>query len=219
MHICKQQKWDDEGRSLKAPCPILCQIPIQLLATIDSHSMLQNARVSKKSGLEKESSAILFYINASITLSKFPIWCKHKSKQPIWDEEGQPLKVHNPILCQCPIHLLATIDSHTMLPSRYVIPTLDWKRNLARDNRPTIDLKLIWNQTACLNASITLSKCPIMMQTQIQSTNMRWGGTTFKSSQPYFVPMPNTVIGNSWLSHNVGKQKCDDQIWTGRKIL
>ncbi len=95
------------------------------------HSKLKNTRVSNKSGLEEESSAILFYLNASINLSKFPI----------------------------------------------------------------------------------------MMQTQIQATNMRWVGRTFKSLQPYLVPMPNTFIGNNWLSHNIAKQKYDDQLWTGREIL
>ncbi len=64
-------------------------------------------------------------------------------------------------------------------------PNLDeWKRNFARDNRPTIDLNLMWSQSTCLNASITLSKLPIMMQTQIQATNMRWEETTLKSLQP-----------------------------------
>jgi hypothetical protein len=48
-----------------------------------------------------------------------------------------------------------------------------------------------------LNASIPLSKFSIMMQTQIQATNMRGGGMTFKSLQPYLVPMPKTVIGNN----------------------
>ncbi len=84
-------------------------------------------------------------------------------------------------------------------------PNLDWKKYLARDNHPTIDLNLMWNQSTCLNASITLSKFPIMMQTQIRATKMRWGGTTFKSLQPCLMPIPNTVIGHSWLSQNVAK--------------
>ncbi len=92
-------------------------------------------------------------------------------------------------------------------------PSLDWKQNLARDNHPTIDLNLMWNQSTCLNASITQSKFPIMMQTQIRATNMRWGGMTSKSSQPCLVPMSNTVIGHSWLSHYVAKQKCDSLDW------
>ncbi len=96
---------------------------------------------------------------------------------------------------------------------------LDWKKNLASNNHQPIDLNLMWNKSTCLNAFITLSKIPIMMQTQIRATNMRWGGMTFQSLQPCLVPMPNTVIGHSWLSHYVAKQKCDDQIWTGRKIL
>ncbi len=75
------------------------------------------------------------------------------------------------------------------------------KKNLAKSNHPTIDLNLMWNQSTCLNASITLSKLPIMIQTQIRATNMRWGGTTFKKSQPCLVPMPNTTICNKWLSH------------------
>jgi hypothetical protein len=43
----------------------------------------------------------------------------------------------------------------------------------ARDHHPTIDLNLMNDQSTCLNASITLSGLPIMMQTQIQATNMR----------------------------------------------
>ncbi len=98
-------------------------------------------------------------------------------------------------------------------------PNLDWKRNLARDNRPTINLNLMWNQSTCHNASITLSKFPIMMQTQIWATNMRGGGMGLKSLQPCLLPMSNTTIGHSWLSHFVAKHKCEDQIWTGREIL
>ncbi len=98
-------------------------------------------------------------------------------------------------------------------------PNLDWKRNLARDNHPPIDLNVMWNQLTCLNASITLSKLPIMMQTQIQATNMRWGGTTLTSLQPFLAPMSNTAIGHSWLSHSVTKWKCDNQVWTRREIL
>ncbi len=85
----------------------------------------------------------------------------------------------------------------------------NWKRNLARDNRPTIDLNLMWNQSTCLNASILLSKHPIMMQTQIWATNMRWGGPTLKSLQPCLVPMPNTTICNNWLSH----YNCQTEMW------
>ncbi len=70
-----------------------------------------------------------------------------------------------------------------------------------------------------LNASTTPSKLPKMMRTQIQATNIRWEGTSIRSSQPYLVPMPNTVIGTKWLSHYVAKRKYDDQIWTGRNIL
>jgi hypothetical protein len=88
-------------------------------------------------------------------------------------------------------------------------PNLDWKRNLATDNRPTIDVNLIWNQSICLNASITLSKLPIMMQAQIWATNMRWRGTTLKSLQPCLVPMSNTTIGHSWLSH----YNCQTEMW------
>ncbi len=77
----------------------------------------------------------------------------------------------------------------------------DWKRNLAREACPTIDLNLMWNQSTCLDASITLTKLPIMMQTQIQAHNMRWGERTFKSLQPCLLPMSNTTIGHSWLYH------------------
>jgi hypothetical protein len=42
-----------------------------------------------------------------------------------------------------------------------------------RDDHPTIDLNLMRNQSTRLNALITLSKYPIMMQKQFQATNMR----------------------------------------------
>ncbi len=88
-------------------------------------------------------------------------------------------------------------------------PNLDWKWNLARDNRPTINLNLIQNQSTCLNASITPSKLPIMMQTQIRATSMRWGGTTLKTLQPCLVPISNTTIGHSWLSY----YNCQTEMW------
>ncbi len=95
--------------------------------------------------------------------------------------------------------------------SVWTVLNLDgWKRNLARDNHPTIDLNFMWNQSTCLNASITLSKLPIMMQTQIRATNMRWGRTTLKSLQPFLVPMLNTTIHHSWLSH----YNCQIEMWS-----
>ncbi len=80
---------------------------------------------------------------------------------------------------------------------------------VARDNRPTIDLNLMRNQSTCLNASITLSKLPIMMQKQIRATNMRWGGATLKILQPCLVPIPNITICHSWLSH----YDCQTEMW------
>ena len=85
----------------------------------------------------------------------------------------------------------------------------DWKKIFARDDHPKIDLNLMWNQSTCLNALITLSKFPIMMQTQIQATNMRWGGATLKSLQPCLVSMLNTTICHNWLSH----YNCQTEMW------
>ena len=143
-------------------------------------------------------------------------------------------------LCQCPIQLFATIDSHTIIAKqkcndqiwmtgRGILqeimdkqstwtwwiktwpPNLNkWKRNLAREARPTIDLNLMNNQSTCLNASITLSVLPIMMQTQIRATNMRWEETTLKSLQLSLVPMPNTTICHKWLSH----YNCQTEMWS-----
>jgi hypothetical protein len=48
-----------------------------------------------------------------------------------------------------------------------------------------------------------------MIQTQIRATNMRWGGTTLKSSQPCLVLMPNTTIRDNWLSH----YNCQTEMW------
>ncbi len=67
----------------------------------------------------------------------------------------------------------------------------------------------MWNQSTCLNTSITLSKLPIMIQTQIQATNMRWGGMTLKNLQPCLMPMPNTTIHDIWLSH----YNCQTKMW------
>ncbi len=79
----------------------------------------------------------------------------------------------------------------------------------ARDDHLTIDLNLMNNQLTCLNASITLSRLPIMMQTQLQATNIRWGEMTVKSLQPCLVPMPNTFICHNWLSH----YNCLTEMW------
>jgi hypothetical protein len=46
--------------------------PNTVIGMNDSQSKLQNAKVSNKSGMKEESSEILFYLNASTTLSKFP---------------------------------------------------------------------------------------------------------------------------------------------------
>ncbi len=73
---------------------------------------------------------------------------------------------------------------YNYLPQMWWPYSDEWKINFARDNHPIIDLNLMWNQSTCLNASITLSKLPIMMQTQIRATNMRWGEMTLKSLQP-----------------------------------
>ncbi len=77
------------------------------------------------------------------------------------------------------------------------------------NDHPRIDLNLMWNQSTCLNASTTLTKLPIMMLIQFRATNMRWGGRTLKSLQPCLMPMPNTTIGNSWLSH----YNCQTEMW------
>ncbi len=61
-------------------------------------------------------------------------------------------------------------------------------------------LNLYWHQ----------SKPPIMMQTQIQATNMRWGGTALKSLQPCLVSMPSTTICDNWLSH----YNCQTEMWS-----
>ncbi len=67
-----------------------------------------------------------------------------QSKQLIWDEEGQPKNVYNPVLCQCPIQLLATVDSHTVIAKRKYDDQVWTGREI---NRPTIDLNMIWNQS------------------------------------------------------------------------
>ncbi len=90
-----------------------------------------------------------------------------------------------------------------LLPNRNVMTKFEWpeEKSLQEMTIQQFNLKLMSNQSTCLNASITLSKLPIMMQTQIQSTNMRWGGTTLKSLQPCLVPILNITIPHYWLSH------------------
>ncbi len=61
-----------------------------------------------------------------------------------------------------------------------------------------------------LNASITLSKLPIMMQTQSKQPIWDEEGRPYKKSQPCLVPTPNTTICNSWLSHN----NCQTEMWS-----
>jgi hypothetical protein len=87
-----------------------------------------------------------------------------------------------------------------------------------RDNRPTIDLNLMWNQLTCLNASITLSKLPIMMQTQIQATNMRWGGRTLKSLQPWMGQCQIQLFATVDSHTIIAKQKYDDQIPINKQL-
>ncbi len=59
-----------------------------------------------------------------------------------------------------------------------------------------------------------------MMQTQIQATNMRWGGMTLKSSQPCLVSCRIQLFRTIDSHTIISKQKCDDQVWmTGREIL
>ncbi len=149
-------------------------------------------------------------LNASITLSKLPIMMQTQIQATNMRWGGTTLKSLQP----CLVPMSNTTIGHSWL-SHYNCqtemwwPNLDWKRNFTRDNHPTIDLNLMWNQSICLNASITLSKLPIMMQTQIRATNMRWGGTTLKTLQPCLVPMSNTTIGHSWLSH----YNCQTETW------
>ncbi len=113
--------------------------------------------------------SFLKYCSTSMCQQLYPNFqkrCKHNSKQPIWDEKGWIWEVCNPILCQCPIQLLATIDSHTMLPSRNV------RTKFGLEEKPyKINLSCNWFEI------------------------------------------------DNWLSHFVAKQKCEDQIWTRRKIL
>ncbi len=76
------------------------------------------------------------------------------------------------------------------------------------------------NQLICLNASITQSKLPIMIQTKIRATNMRWGGTTLKSLQPCLCQCWIQLFATIDSHTIIAKQKCDDQIWmTEREIL
>ncbi len=132
-------------------------------------------------------------LNASITQSKLPIIIQTQ----------MTLKSSQPCLVPMPnTTIYNNWLSHYNCQTEMWWPNLDdWKQNLARDNKQTNDLNLMKNQSICFNASITQSKLPIMMQTQIQATNMRWGGMTLKSLQPCLVSIPYTTICDNWLSH------------------
>ncbi len=124
---------------------------------------------------------------------------------------GTILKCLQPCLVSMP----NTTICHNWL-SHYNCQTEMWWPNLndqreifARDDHPTFDLNLISNQSTCLNASITLSGFPSLMQTQIRATNMRWGGMTLISLQPCLVPMLNTTIHHNQLSH----YNCLTEMW------
>ncbi len=153
----------------------------------------------------------MIYLNASITQSKLPIMIQTQIRATNMRWGGTTLKCLQPCLVPMPNTTIChSWLIHYNFQTEMWWPNLDdWKRNLARDNRPTIDLNLMWNQSTCLNASILLSKLPIMMQTQIQATNMRWGGMTLKSLQPCLVPMQNTTIPHNWLSH----YNCQTEMW------
>ncbi len=124
---------------------------------------------------------------------------------------GKTLKSLQPCLVPMPNRTIChSWLSHCNCQTEMWWPNLyDWRRNLATHNHPTIDLNLMWNQSTCLNSWITPSKLPIMMHTQIRATNMRWGGKTLKSLQPCLVPIPNTTIYHSWLSH----YNCQTVMW------
>ncbi len=150
-------------------------------------------------------------LNSSIALSKLPIMMQTQIRATNMRWGGMTLKSLQPSL----MPMENTTICHSWL-SLYNCQTETWWPNLndcrkifARDNHPTIDLNLIRNQSTCLNASITLFKLPIMMQTQIRATDMRWGGRTLKGLQPCLVPMPNPTICHSWLSH----YNCQTEMW------
>ncbi len=134
-------------------------------------------------------------LNASITLTKFPIMMQTQIQATNMRWVGTTIKSLQP----CLVPMSNTSIGHSWL-SHYNCQTemwwlnLDWKRYLAKDNPPTIDLNLMWNQSTCLNASITLSKLPIMMQTQIRATNMRWGGMTSKVCNPVLCQCPIQLL-------------------------
>ncbi len=124
---------------------------------------------------------------------------KHKCNQHIWDEEGWFLEAHCPILCQSLIQLLVWMILKVSCKMQKWATNYGWKRSLMKCCATSMRQQLYLNS-------------PKWCQIQIRATNMRWEGTSFSSLLPYLVSMPNTVIGNKWLSHYVAKQKCDDQI-------
>ncbi len=165
-----------------------------------SHYNCQNDHPTIDLNLMSNQSTCL---NASITLSGLPIMMQTH----IWATNmrwgATTLTSLQPFLVQCQIQLFATVDSHTILTNRNVMTKFGWLegKSCKKVTNLTDNLNLMYIQPTCLNASITLSKLPIMMQTQIQGTNMRWRGMTLKSLQPCPMLMPNITICHNWLSH------------------
>ncbi len=152
-----------------------------------------------------------FCLNASITQSKLPIIIQTQIQATNMRWGGTTLKSLQPCLVPMPNTIIRNNWlSHYNCQTEMWWPNLDdWKRNFARDNQQTVDLNLMQNQSICFNASITQSKLPVMMQTQIQATNMRWGGTTLISLQPCLVSMPKITILDNWVLH----YNCQTEMW------
>ncbi len=127
--------------------------------------------------------------------------------------EGRTLKVCNSVLCQCWIQLFATIDSHTIIAKQkgndqiwmtgreimqeitnkqltwtwWIItqpPNLNnWKRNLAREARLTIDLILIRNQSTYIEKEKPKNHNKIKQHEKKPSLN---SPSPFPLSNPFF---------------------------------
>ncbi len=150
-------------------------------------------------------------LNASITQSKLPIMIQTQIQANQYEMRRDDLKKFATLSrANAKYNYLRQFTLTLKMPNRTVMTKFGWLKEKSCKRWPTnSQLELDVNQSICFNASVTQSKLPIMMQTQIRATNMRWGGMTLKSLQPCFVSMPNTTIRDNWLSH----YNCQTEMW------
>jgi hypothetical protein len=120
--------------------------PIAVIGTNDSHSKLQNAKVSNKSVMKEESSEMSCYFNASTTLSKLPKMMPNTNPSKQYEMKMDKLKKFVTLTCVNSQYSYWQQMTLTLCRQAEMWePTLDWKKSLARCISAAIELKLMWN--------------------------------------------------------------------------